>query len=111
MHRSHRHTSSKARARRLRNAIGTFACAAALFSVNAGIAAARVPSGYSPDATSTGQGSSIVRVVAPSAGFDWGAAGIGAAAGLAMSLVAVGGALAVSRRRDDRVRPTIRPTG
>jgi hypothetical protein len=82
-----------------------------MVSLNAGNAAARPPSGYSPDAASSGQGSTVVRVFVPSGGFDWGDAGIGAAAGLAVSLVAAGGALAVSRRREDRVRATISPTG
>jgi hypothetical protein len=40
----------------------------------------------------------IVRITA-SNGFDWGDAGIGAAGGLALSMVGLGGALAVSQRR------------
>ena len=40
----------------------------------------------------------VVRLVAPANGFDWGDAGIGAAAGLALSMIGLGGALAVTRR-------------
>ena len=42
---------------------------------------------------------SIVRVNSPSAGFDWGDAGIGAIGGVAVSMIGVGGVLAFSRRR------------
>jgi hypothetical protein len=41
----------------------------------------------------------VVRVQTPPSGFDWGDAAIGAAGGFALSLIAVGGALAVSQRR------------
>jgi hypothetical protein len=41
----------------------------------------------------------IVRVTAPSRGFDWGDAGIGAAGGFALSMIGIGGALIVSQRR------------
>jgi len=41
----------------------------------------------------------IVRVTAPNSGFDWGDAGIGAAGGFALSMIGLGGALAVSQRR------------
>jgi len=41
----------------------------------------------------------IVRVSSPSGGFDWGDAGIGAAGGLMISLLGVGGIMAVSHRR------------
>jgi hypothetical protein len=44
----------------------------------------------------------VVRIQTPSNGFDWGDAGIGAAGGLALSVIAVGGALAVSQRRSRR---------
>ena len=42
----------------------------------------------------------------PGGGFDWGDAGIGAAGGLAISVVGIGGALALSQRRTRRTRPT-----
>lgn len=38
-------------------------------------------------------------------GFDWGDAGIGAAGALAISIVGVGGTLALSQRRSRRTRP------
>jgi len=48
----------------------------------------------------------IVRVTNPTAasGFDWGDAGIGIAAGVALSMIGLGGALAVSQRRTRRSR-------
>jgi hypothetical protein len=39
-------------------------------------------------------------------GFDWGDAGIGAAGGLAIAVVGIGGALGLSQRRTRRTRPT-----
>jgi hypothetical protein len=65
---------------------------------------------YDPDGISGGQGSTLVHVVVPNPRFDWGDAGIGAGAGLAISLVAAGGAMAASRRRDQQARTTIHPT-
>jgi hypothetical protein len=47
-----------------------------------------------------------MRLEAPGSGFDWGDAGIGAAGGLALSMVGVGGALAVSQHRTRRARHT-----
>jgi hypothetical protein len=41
----------------------------------------------------------IVRVITPNSGFDWGDAGIGAAGGLALAMLGVGGTLALSQRR------------
>ncbi|MFZ0974795.1 MAG: hypothetical protein WAN22_21380 [Solirubrobacteraceae bacterium] len=60
----------------------------------------------SPPATSggaikTNAPQAVVRVHAPQNGFDWGDAGIGAA-GLALSVIGVGGAFAVSQRRSRR---------
>lgn len=43
----------------------------------------------------------VARVQAPQGGFDWGDAGIGAA-GLALSVIGIGGAFAVSQRRSRR---------
>ena len=42
----------------------------------------------------------VVRVQAPANGFDWGDAGIGAAGGVALALIGLGGALAVSQHRN-----------
>jgi hypothetical protein len=44
----------------------------------------------------------LLRVHASRGGFDWGDAGLGAAGGLALSVIAVGGAFAVSVRRGRR---------
>ena len=44
----------------------------------------------------------IVRVVTPNSGFDWGDAAIGGAGGLALSLLGLGGALALSHQRSRR---------
>lgn len=48
----------------------------------------------------------IVRVTTPTAtsGFDWADAGIGVAGGVALSMIGLGGALAVSQRRTRRSR-------
>jgi hypothetical protein len=48
----------------------------------------------------------IVRVTAHSNGFDWGDAGIGAAGGVALSMIGLGGTLAVSQHRNRRTRHT-----
>jgi hypothetical protein len=54
--------------------------------------------GYSsPNAPTT-----IVRVLVPGGGFDWGDAGIGAAGGLAVSLLGIGSVMVVSQRRTRR---------
>jgi hypothetical protein len=44
----------------------------------------------------------ILRINSPGGGFDWGDAGIGAAGGVALAMVGVGGALVVSQRRPRR---------
>lgn len=44
----------------------------------------------------------VVRVSAPG-GFDWGDAGIGAAGGLGLSMLAMGGGLVVTQRRGRRL--------
>jgi hypothetical protein len=45
----------------------------------------------------------IVRVKVPtSSGFDWGDAGIGAAGGLALAMLGIGGGLAISQRHERR---------
>ena len=54
-------------------------------------------------ASSSGTGSPPpVQIVKVSQPFDWGDAGIGAAVGLALSMIGLGGALAVSQRRTHR---------
>jgi hypothetical protein len=51
----------------------------------------------------------VVHVTAPSGGFDWGDAGVGAGGMLALILIGVGGVLTVARRRSHSVTPTTRP--
>jgi len=46
----------------------------------------------------------VVTVQAPANGFDWGDAGIAAAAGLGLLIVGLGGAFAVSQHRTRRTR-------
>ena len=40
----------------------------------------------------------VVRIQTPRSGFDWGDAGIGAAAGVALAMLGLGGALLITRR-------------
>jgi len=51
----------------------------------------------------------VVHVTAPSGGFDWGDAGVGAGGMLALILIGVGGVLTAARRRSHSVTPTTRP--
>jgi hypothetical protein len=48
----------------------------------------------------------VVRIQTSPNGFDWGDAGIGAAGGLALAMIGLGGALVVSQRRPRRNRET-----
>ena len=48
----------------------------------------------------------VIRIQTPTSGFDWGDAGIGAAGGVAIAMLGVGGALVVSQRRPRRNRHT-----
>lgn len=49
----------------------------------------------------------VVRIQPPASGFDWADAGIGAGGGFALSMIGLGGALAVSQHRTRRNRQTI----
>jgi hypothetical protein len=40
----------------------------------------------------------VVRITTPASGFDWGDAGIGAAGGLAIAILGVGGGLVITHR-------------
>jgi hypothetical protein len=51
-----------------------------------------------------GTPSIVVRATAPNDGFDWGDAGIGAGGTLALTLIGVGGVLALTNHRNHRVR-------
>ena len=48
----------------------------------------------------------VVRIIIPASGFDWGDAGIGAAGGLALAMLGVGGGLVISHQRSRRTRTT-----
>ena len=48
----------------------------------------------------------VVQVETPPSGFDWGDAGIGAAGGLALAMLGVGGGLVISHQRPRRTRTT-----
>ena len=48
----------------------------------------------------------VVRIQTPNGGFDWGDAGIGAAGGLALAMVGLGGGLVLSQRRTRRASQT-----
>jgi hypothetical protein len=52
----------------------------------------------------------IVRITIPTSGFDWGDAGIGAAGGLALSMLGVGGALVLTQRRSRHPHRPATPT-
>jgi hypothetical protein len=55
-----------------------------------------------PDAqTPPAARATIVRVSSPGGGFDWGDAAIGAAVGFALSMLGIGSATALARRRTD----------
>ena len=67
-------------------------------------AAAAKPLGPDP-APFTAPTTPIVHITTPTSGFDWADAGIGAAGGLAITMLGVGGALVISQRRANH-RPT-----
>jgi hypothetical protein len=48
----------------------------------------------------------VVRITTPASGFDWGDAGIGAAGGLALAMLGVGGGLVISHHRPRRTHHT-----
>jgi hypothetical protein len=48
----------------------------------------------------------VVRVQLPPTGFDWGDAGIGAAGGLALAMLGLGGGLVITHRRPRRTSHT-----
>jgi hypothetical protein len=51
-----------------------------------------------PVATPGSAPQALVRIQTPPSGFDWGDAGIGAAGGLALAMIGIGGTLAISQR-------------
>jgi hypothetical protein len=88
----------------------TAAAALTLSALAVPAASAKLPAPdpiYKPSPT-------IVRISAPSSrGFDWGDAGIGAAGGLALAMLGIGGGLAIAQRRERRsgTSTTRRPFG
>ena len=52
-----------------------------------------------------------MRVTVPDSGFDWGDAAIGAAGGLAITMLGVGAALTASQRRNAHPRHPAEHTG
>jgi hypothetical protein len=103
VHKSTIQTLSVSVRQRLRNALGALALATALLALTAITAAARpAPVGPPPGDPSVTQ--TTVRVIAPANPFDWADAAIGAAGGVAISLVVVGAALAMTRRHRQYVR-------
>ena len=48
----------------------------------------------------------VVRITTPASGFDWGDAGIGAAGGLALAMLGLGGGLVITHQRPRRTRHT-----
>jgi hypothetical protein len=82
------------------------ALALALGAIVPATATAR-PVGPDPSGASfTLPQSPVVRITTPASGFDWGDAGIGAAGGLALALLGVGGGLVISHQRPRRARHT-----
>jgi hypothetical protein len=90
----------------------TLALTLALGAIAPAAASARVdlnspPAGFAINSPPAGATQSpqpavqVVRVPAPG-GFDWGDAGIGAAGGLGLSMLAVGGGLVIAQRRERR---------
>jgi hypothetical protein len=57
-------------------------------------------------ATLTRPQSQIVHITTPASGFDWGDAGIGAAGGVALAMLGLGGGLVISNHRTRRTRRT-----
>ena len=88
----------------------TAALTVALALATAAPASARPIDLYSPasagtthvDSAPASAAPTIVHLTTPSGGFDWGDAGIGAAGGVALSILGLGSALAVSGRRTRR---------
>jgi hypothetical protein len=56
----------------------------------------------SPNASLASIRPTVLRVITPKSGFDWGDAGIGAAGGFGLAMLALAGALAISQRRARR---------
>lgn len=68
------------------------------FNLNTNGSYVRVPPASGHAITSSPRAPALVRVVAAGGGFNWGDAGIGAAAGLAIAMLVAGGGLALTER-------------
>jgi hypothetical protein len=80
----------------------TLAIALAIAGVAPSVASARPLEGGPPPATPSPRSTAhVVTVPAPS-GFDWGDAGIGAAAGIGLSALTIGGSLVLVGKRRNR---------
>jgi hypothetical protein len=64
------------------------------------IVSATAPSNAAGSAVTAPAAPPVVHIQAPAGGFDWGDAGIGAAGGLALALIGLGGAFVVSQHRN-----------
>jgi hypothetical protein len=92
-------------------AAGAATASARPFDLNANGSYVLVPPAGTQTSSQSPQASTpatILHVTAGTSGFDWGDAGIGAAGGLAISIVGLGGGLAASQRRARRMRHTTR---
>jgi hypothetical protein len=84
--------------------LATSAPASARLNVQpAGPATAVTSQAHSNVIQMRGPSSTIVRATTPNSGFDWADAGIGAAGGVALSLIGLGGVRSASRHRTRRV--------
>ena len=64
------------------------------------------PAMVAPAPSHVGRGPVVVQLTTGGSGFDWRDAGIGAAGGIALSMIGLGGALVVSESRARRTRRT-----
>ena len=80
----------------------TAAALALALSAIAPAAATAKPVGADPVQPTSSYTPPIVRVIAPQSGFDWGDAGTGAAGGLAITVLGLGGALVITSERRTR---------
>jgi hypothetical protein len=85
-------------------ALGTGAPPASAWVSNLNAQGSEVPAriAAAPEPSQPSAPPTIVRVSSPNSGFDWGDAGIGAAGGIALSMIGIGSALAVSAHRARR---------
>ena len=83
-------------------ALSAGAAPASALPMNLNAQGSLVPAGTPNSASGYSSAPTIVRVSPPNDGFDWVDAGIGAAGGFALSMLGIGGGLAISQRRARR---------